>query len=478
MTDKVQDVRAPLCVRANQPDQQPVLASYRDPALLAKKGRLYVLCVRETPLSLLSMLYERYYTDPSFDIQPVLQRLLSNLCAEHPEARALIPLAVVLEGLNVIAVGTPECALWLDRFGGAKELLPTGREARTLSPLAPPAPQDPWVAAQYRLSAGDVLVLTKQAAIQHLVRRGWNGLDSRGSLDHMLRSVASRVDRDMPITLIGMPGFAPVADLGPVRRVPGAKVSAPVLSRKERSPVWPTLFVALVAVIVVFAVKRPTISNDSLIQLFNWILTPVPTTSPTPKGTPPSQTRTVVVLPTATPAPLTPTEEPTESVDELPTGEATPSPTTVRYPSPELIFPAERQEINQQTITLRWAWSGALADDEWFDVRMWREGMPKTSIAWTKERSYQERNLRPGWYHWTIVVVRADGRLVEGELCDEPTTVSFLVLEEGGKASTSTPTTAPTARPSPTPTTPTMPTRVTPVILPTRVTPSGDDAAR
>jgi len=304
-----------------------------------------------------------------------------------------------------------------------------------------------------------VLVMTLHAALQAQVQHGWGGL-GRGTVAHTAHTLARRLGSDTPITLIGIPGFAPVADLGPVGRAP--KASKTVEAQQDqgrRSPVWPALVVALLAVTIVFAIRRPELSRDSLLHLFDWALTPVPT-SAVPRGTPPGQTRTMVVLPTATPAPETPT--PTSRLVAAQTKEPTATPTLVKYPAPELLYPREREELTELSTTLRWAWAGSLATDEWFDVRMWREGTPKTSIAWTKERSYLERYLRPGWYHWTVTVVRGEGRAVLAELCDEPEPVSYLVLGAGVEPSTATPTLVPSPTQQP------VPTRVTPVVQPTR----------
>jgi hypothetical protein len=464
MMEPRSDARAPVCVRVNQPDQQDVLVNYRDPTLLVKKGRLFALCLRDTSPELQAELYARYYADPSHDIVPVLQRVLAALDREYPSATAQIPLVAVLEGLNLSAVGTAEAALWLDRFGQARALLPDGREARPL-PTAQPQGAAPLIGASYRLSIGDVLILTTQTAMQTLNERGWKGL-ARGSLEHHARSMAGKAGHKPPVTLISVPGFAPVADMGPVRRVPGPTPAARVEPRlRKRSPIWPALFLAAAAVAVVFAIKQPELSQDSLLRLFDWVLTPVPTGTAPPKGTPYSQTRAAVVLPTATPEPETPT--PTPRATTAGTQAPTVTPTLLRYTAPELIYPGAREELAEFSVTLRWAWAGSLAADEWFDVRMWREGMPETSIAWTKERSYLERYLRPGWYHWTVVVVRGRGRTVVAELCDKPASLSFLVLGEGTKRST------PTATPVPTATEVPVPTRVTPVVRPTRASDSG-----
>jgi len=456
MTTHDHDARAPRCVRLHQPESQPMSADHADPALLSQKGRLYLLCSPETPAELVDAFYQRYYTDPSFDIVPVLQRTMTALSTEHPEAHALILLAVVVEGLNLFAVGTSAATLWVDRFGAARELAPDGREARPLEPED--APDGALWAATYRLTAGDVVIMTEQAALQNQVRRGWRGL-GRAILANQAQRLARQLGAQTPLTLVGIPGFAPVADLGLVRKPARVDKAAVPPTERHRSPIWPALLVAIASLVVVIVVRRPDLSHNSLIHLLDWALTPVPT-SATPRGTPPSQTRTVVVLPTATSEPEMST--PTLRLIAAQTATPTPTPTLVHYPAPELLFPGEREELAELTTTLRWAWAGSLGPDEWFDVRLWREGTPKNSIAWTKGRSYLERYLRPGWYHWTVTVVRGQGRTVLAELCDEPEPVSFLVLGAGEHPSTATPPSPPSATPQ------IAPTRLTPIVQPTR----------
>ena len=56
-------------------------------------------------------------------------------------------------------------------------------------------------------------------------------------------------------------------------------------------------------------------------------------------------------------------------------------------------------------VTLRWTWSGTLADDEAFDVRLWHSGMPQASIGLTRTNEQVASLSGTGWYEWTVVVV-------------------------------------------------------------------------
>jgi len=60
-----------------------------------------------------------------------------------------------------------------------------------------------------------------------------------------------------------------------------------------------------------------------------------------------------------------------------------------------------------------WTWAGDLQEDEWFDIRIWTEGMPHRGIAWTKQPEYRYDIclLGSGHYYWSVAVVRGrDGK--------------------------------------------------------------------
>ena len=48
-------------------------------------------------------------------------------------------------------------------------------------------------------------------------------------------------------------------------------------------------------------------------------------------------------------------------------------------------------------------------EDEWFAVRVWREGIDApNSVAWTKEQEYMLPLREAGEYTWQIVICRGD----------------------------------------------------------------------
>lgn len=63
---------------------------------------------------------------------------------------------------------------------------------------------------------------------------------------------------------------------------------------------------------------------------------------------------------------------------------------------------------------LQWEWPGQLGPDEYFEVRVWREGEPHVGIILSKntEHLLSLSFLSPGKYYWAIAVIRErDGKV-------------------------------------------------------------------
>jgi len=87
----------------------------------------------------------------------------------------------------------------------------------------------------------------------------------------------------------------------------------------------------------------------------------------------------------------------------------------VRLP-PTLTTPAANQQFdNAAAVILKWTWTRPLADDEFFDLRVWHDGDPANGITWTKDLSFNLRDWllyqKAGNFNWTVGVVKkgADG---------------------------------------------------------------------
>jgi tetratricopeptide (TPR) repeat protein/tRNA A-37 threonylcarbamoyl transferase component Bud32 len=151
---------------------------------------------------------------------------------------------------------------------------------------------------------------------------------------------------------------------------------------------------------------------ESLVALT--VTSPVPPTTTTLTPMPSLMTSnsttisTPTIMSTKTPLPtLAPTDTPMPTSTYTPTPArvvpATPIPRT--YPSPEL----QGLDIMGCNVTFKWDWPGTLAEDEWFAVRAWREGIdPHDSVAWVKERRYTHVLSNEGEYSWEIAICRGD----------------------------------------------------------------------
>ncbi|NLG51734.1 MAG: hypothetical protein GX552_16640 [Chloroflexi bacterium] len=465
--------RVPVCGRANQSTTQTFLPPEADPALLTRKGYLYVLADSRADSAWVAEIRAQYYNSASYDVLPCLQKVLTAVYRASPQAREFMPMLLVVQGLDIFAVGTDTGVIWLARFDEIKRLLPNMREARLLDTLPPDgdAPACNLYGLQQRLSIGDAVIMATQPGAQRLtdtaIRRALRRAESADKVAATLAKTASRRSSiPVPVTVIQVSGFTPIPDIGPAQKWKIAERPPIKASKRGVSPIVPALIVAACAIAFSLWFTGTAVSKETLTQLVGWMLTPVPTeTPPGAEGTPspsetPSPTSSSESTGTLSPTPTrTPTPTPGRSLlDIFARNTATPPPTKPHYPPPELLSPETNEKLAGQEVVLRWAWAGALAEDEYFDVRLWREGTPEKSIAWTKERTYTERSLPSGWYSWKVVVIRGEDGVIEQVLGSEPRPSSFYMQDQP----------APTDTPAATVTTP--PTRTSPGTQPTRET--------
>jgi hypothetical protein len=146
-------------------------------------------------------------------------------------------------------------------------------------------------------------------------------------------------------------------------------------------------------------------------------VTPTAEATPTPTLTPELPTATFTPLPptaTFTPVPPTPTYTPTP-----PTPTVTPTPSTCAPPT--LGSPANGAQFEAgQNVVLQWSYSCSLAENEYFDVQIWRDGDPRRGVTWTKDTQYtlDAQAYGGGRYNWSIAVVRGQDGQVQGWVTD------------------------------------------------------------
>jgi mannose-6-phosphate isomerase-like protein (cupin superfamily) len=81
-----------------------------------------------------------------------------------------------------------------------------------------------------------------------------------------------------------------------------------------------------------------------------------------------------------------------------------------KYPAPGLAGPADGSEFkDDETVLLLWDTPTLLAEDEWYEVQLWREGdVPYTVVQRTREGTWKvEPKYYPGRYQWCILIVRS-----------------------------------------------------------------------
>lgn len=456
----------PLDGQANQPDAALWAASvkFADSFLEARKGRLYLLVAQGTDGAVPAEVYRRYYSSSSFDILPSLRSALCAVYLASPEVRKSLPVAVVIQGLDMYAVSTGEGAIWLVHSGRVK-FLNSSAEAWMEENRSGEASALALYNVRHRLNIGDSLVITTREAAERLQPEGLQRVMSAGGLPaDLARTVARLAGRGkrspaVPVTVIHIPGLSPMPDLGPARLRSSSELPAKVPATHRASPIGPALIVALVIIMISLWLKRPSLTRENLSALLGWLLTPMPT--PTigvtlrAEHAPSLAGHSAAPLEQSQPGKV-PTRTPRPKPVLVPS--LTPSPTAGQeYAVPELRYPLKGEKVRDSVLTLKWVWAGALAEDEYFDVRLWQEGTPKRGIAWTKDRQYKQRCPGPGGYYWTVVVIRGREGIVVSELSQEPEPIGF---EWRLEADMLTPTHGLTA----------APTRSTPVIPPTRVT--------
>lgn len=448
-----------------------------DPTLLARKGHLHVLCTADVDAATLDDVYRRFYADPCYDTIPSVRDALAAALSASSFPVESIPLAVVVRELEAFIVGTRESAVWLSHIDRTSDVLARGY------PL-PPQPSlilqntisgPTWFGTRQRLMAGDTLVLTTARVAQSLGERRIHRLVQRSSAPQtMARRIARAAHgRGQPVLVISRAALHPMPDMGPTQRVPISPVHRAEKQRERRwSPVWLALLVAVISVGGVMWAEKPTASRQDLINLVRWIVSPEPT------ATEARSTEVAVAglvanatarpVQGASPVAARPTHTPKKPPSAQPAAVATSAPptatpTTKVYESVDLDTPHEGQNMHGRHVELRWSWEGTLAEDEFFDVRLWRLGTPKTSIAWTKEPYYTERHRSNGWHTWTVAVIKGRDGLLERELAPEAEPINFDWDDEIADSS------SPKETDPPAPTA--APTRVTPAGRPTRVTP-------
>jgi hypothetical protein len=167
---------------------------------------------------------------------------------------------------------------------------------------------------------------------------------------------------------------------------------------------------------------------------------------------PPSTTHHFTVIePTPTPtiepvatSTAVPTKSPTKQVLEptpTPTIEPVATPTGVigkaSYPQPILVGP-ESDEVFafEEPVVLEWQPVGVLGDNQWYEVRLWRNGTEWAGAVRVKESQWTlTPDYNPGRYGWRIAVITVENGEWAGDISPESETL-FLTWEAPPSAPT------------------------------------------
>jgi hypothetical protein len=122
-----------------------------------------------------------------------------------------------------------------------------------------------------------------------------------------------------------------------------------------------------------------------------------------------------------------------------------PPPPTPTYPAPVL----EPVSIIACNVTFRWGWDRLLAEDEYFELRVGKEGVEApANKGWIKEEEYTYPPGEAGRYRWEIAVCRGDPAT---RICEQLAVSEFnediSVFELRGDCGSTGPTNTPTAAP-------------------------------
>ena len=392
--------RRPIWGQANQPDCLASLPQQVEDTLAARRGFLYLLCSRDADPTVVGGMWRRYYEDRHFDISTSLRTVFVGVRAADEEAEREILAAVVVLELDVYAIGVRGVVAWLVRHNEVKTAwqgAPLQQRASDNWRNERPAIED-LQEGQWRLTSGDAVVLTAGLPKSEIgPRRLLRALRGRGSARAQASAVARMAGRAQghPVTLVRIPGFVPVPEMGPVRRWSSPRPEqAAVQQERHPSPVRVAVVIAVIAIGATLALKRPSLSRESVSSLYAWMLTPVPTLAPT-------------------------------GVTAQPQATSPPVPAIAVRSAPRLLSPSEDDTAPGTAITFRWAWEGELAEGEYFDVRLWRLGDERESVGWTQDRRLDLQSPGSGWFSWTVVVVRGYDGIVEQQLSEEADGVSF-----------------------------------------------------
>jgi len=265
-----------------------------DAVMYARKGRLFLFTAHRIDEAVLTEVYRRYYEDSCFDVLPTLSSALCYAYAQMPEVRQALPVAMVVQGLsvNIVAV-REEAAALLVRSSHVEDLLLPRSGARLLELSA--ETRNLWSTGlelygnQRRLYVGDAVVFTTRQVAQTLDARQLQRIVRDQGAPHRVaqaiaRAAERRGARRPPVSVVRIPGFSPIAEIGPARKAAIPEMPSEVLRpERETSPIWWALLVAVIAIGIALWFGKPSLEGKDLSEWI-YILLMQPTEAPASAG--------------------------------------------------------------------------------------------------------------------------------------------------------------------------------------------------
>lgn len=352
-------------------------------SLIQRKGLLIIPCANSAALEMAREVMVKYYSSPIFDITRALVGALREASWGHPDLLEHLPVTLVVRDLDLVAVGGAEGAVRLVRAGEQRELFsPIGPGANL---RAAPAGEtfgeakQTLYATSWRLFVGDAVVAGRRETLD---RAGGGTLlravrRSPGAGAALVARAGRQSRHDLaPVAVLLASRLTPVPEMPPsLKGEPKAREPRVPVRREGISPIWIALCIAAMALLTSYALKRPSLSRESVANWFKIMFIPSAFATPTSGAS-------------GTPTPAYP------------------------FKAPTLNSPRNGETVLSPEVTLRWDWDGRLTEDAFFELHISPSGKEEMTFR-TKAQEQTVRLTEIGWYDWTVFLVRMRGEKVE-----------------------------------------------------------------
>lgn len=264
------------------------------PVMYARKGRLYLFAAQRIEENVLTEIQRRYYEHSCFDVLPTLSAALCYAYGQTPEARQALPVAMVVQGLSIHVVAVrDEAVALLVRSNHVEDLLLPRSGARLIA--LPDATRNLWSTGlelygnQRRLYVGDAVVFTTRHVARTLDARQLQRIvRDHGAPQRVAQAVARAAERRgarrPPVSVVRIPGFSPIAEIGPARKAAIPEMPSEVLRPPpETSPIWWAMLIAVVAIGIALWFGKPSLEGEDLSEWL-YLLLVQPTEQPADAG--------------------------------------------------------------------------------------------------------------------------------------------------------------------------------------------------